>query len=505
MPVLNLFYTGTAAPSANLFSYGFGFNSGITSYRILARGLSQDLSMDLVRDGIVIESLTLTAGLTDSGIVPLNAIYFSTGELLELISAADATVQDAAVQLTIIFEISPGIRVESALASKQIQTPLVANYRGNLPTATEIFRHTFSQRASIFRWRGFLRTAASGTDPKLGIYKGDTLLGYLTLTGVDTEGLLSEFFDQNESLVIKVESPGSINPGVDLQLFIDFSNPEQTAFTAYQSPFVFLPPTIEASDSALKYEAPRDITLSIIQVFLSAALSSTFKLGVYIAGQLKNVCMIPAGNTESSPQQFAIPVTSGQEINIKLVEPNEPVTGLLITLDYFISSAGDSASYQFYSDPDADIILLARQLGIGGKSADALRVENLEKYKRDVDNVLNARLRSIYRTPLRKISSGNNPWPNPIQRIAQRLVLRDILHDVYTEVEPNKTAAIESNAAIADEDLKGLLGKEIILQGQPQRPRNYGSNPNTEPLREPGAGPTPTTGGSAFQRFLTPP
>jgi len=502
MSSIQFFYVGTAAAGSNIGSYKCSADCTFSSYRLtLPVSHTQILEISVLKNGNLVDSLEINpdALFFDSGIIQFDLAHrLETGDILSLEIAAGATVQDDPIELTIQLEQSIGARSDLSLENLQIQTPLVANMRGFIAIGTwSIFRTTFSAATTLIRARYFLTGAVDTLgDCIVQYFKGATLLysHSIAATSLDESENLAIFFEAGSVLEIKVVVSGSASPlPENLQLFLDYRHPEQTVFSKYQAPLAFTPAeTFDDLTYVLKYIALRDQTLAIGQFFLETALGSALNLAIHIAGIPRAFVSIPAGDLESTPTAFSLFVQTGQEIAVR-IQTNSPsvVTGLSGYLDYFLDISESFSASQYYSDPDDELILLARQVGIGGKAADALTRSNLEKYKRDVDNIINARLRPLYRVPLQKVARGNNPWPGAIQHIAQRLVLRNLLHDIYTEIEPNKSVAVESNAEIAQIDLDGLVKRETDLPGQRLRQRNFGSNPYTQPYADPaGAGGT---------------
>jgi hypothetical protein len=269
-----------------------------------------------------------------------------------------------------------------------------------------------------------------------------------------------------------------------LLLLLDYQNVDQITFSDFQTPFIVEYEGIvtSASNEILKYVAPRAMSLAVVQLFLRTPASSNILVGIYKNGIIQGSASLTTGNSQTSPIALSMVCVVNDLIELRLITPASESSALVVTLDYYIDSGGNLESYIFYSDPATDIVLLARQVGIGSGKVDSMSFDKLKKYQADVDNLLNGRLRSLYRVPLQKITSGNSPFPGAIQVIAQRLVLKMLLSDVYSEVEPNASGNIDRQATMAQEDLSLILNKNILLGGQRLKAQNYGSSPFTEPL-----------------------
>ncbi len=489
---LNVYYEGFAAVGELLYTYSFGFDSSLLNYRILLQeNLTQGTTILLKKNGTTVKSITLNNSTTDTLVQGISGVDFVKDDRLDIAVSAQDGEQLAIIQMTILLGINPqeaGFSMDDA----KIQTPLIGRISGALTLDTNFFAYTFTQPASFFAYRILLDEAADA-DVIVSVRKNGVEYDLITIPEGETtyQGTVSTFFDTGDSLSLVTTQIGP-TAGEDLTVIIDYSNPTQEVFNRAQSPFIIEHVNLANANPFFSYIAPRNFTIAIVQAFVEATETSLISIGLYKNGVAQQLITIPIGSLYSAPQLIEIPFTTGQTLSLKLQSP-AAINDIVVTLDYTISGNIPTQNFQYYSDPDEQIILIARQAGIGGAKADTLSLTQLEEYKKNVDNVINARLRPLYRTPLIKVSTGTNPWPVPIQRIAQRLVARDFLQDAFTQVEPNQSESIKANATLAMEDLDALTKKQQILGGQRLRALNYGSNPYTEPLTPLTPPPMPNT------------
>lgn len=507
---LTIYYEGLAITGDSAYRYTTAYDTVLTGYRIISRtgALPRDLVISLKQNGTQVTTLTLPQNTIDSGDQLLAGNYYSTGDQLELTIQQTGDPGNTGSALTITLFTKLGDRTTSGLGVQQIQTPLIARFEGIIDPGTTIYKRTIQQPALFNRARVFARVPAD-QDILLSLHQNGVAIQTLTLPAgaIDSNNILiSQTFSTNDLLELVVVQGGGLNyEGMSLLCTLDYSNTSQTTFTTYQIPFIVEQEGLAiTNDTILKYNVPRSMTLKFGQILSRVAAEVPVTVAVSKNGSMISSMIIPAGGTQSTVSTLAISYVSGDELGLAIITPDQYAAGLTITLDYTITvtSAGtDFAAFVYYSDPNDDLVLLARQVGIGGAKADILNFQQLDKWKRDANNIIDNRLRSLYRVPLVKVAQAgtNNPWPNPIQHIAQRLVLRNMLSDVFGAAEPNNSDNAERNGILALEDLNALLRKEMILEGQRLRSRNFGSNPYTEPMAPlGGAAPAALPGGGGL-------
>lgn len=483
-----IFYEGGLTLNETLYRYESSRGTlKLSGYRVTSKNsLAGTIIIDVCKNGVVMYQIPMTS--TDTGTVALPGIFFDTGDVWTLVLSATHAHSN---ELSFVFtaEVAEAI-LESDLPF-QIQTPLIARMAGSLSTGTTLLKHTFTCNAWVSGFSAFLRVAGNGTTT-MGLYRDGSLVdssisfgsGDLTLNDS-----LALYFTAGETLEVKVTAiPGT--PPVSLSILLDWKNLDQTQFQKIQAPFLLeFEKLSTGSGTILWYNATRTSTLLLVQAALKSGTASVaHSINLKVNGTTKTTTTIAAGDSHSQIVQSAIrevPIAAGDLIELELSTPASPDTDLWICLDYYIPQADSTSEFVYYSDPDSDIILKARQVGIGQNKVSALPLAGLERYKMEVQGILNARLSALYHTPLRKVRNGTAPWPEPIQTIAQRLVLARLLQDIYSEVEPNASNNPETQRRLAEQDLDSLLSRQYILRGQSLRSRNYGSNPYTEPLASP--------------------
>ena len=481
-----VYYEGLATTGSTVYKYTLSNSSILFSgYRVICRSVATNATatVDLKKNGTLLYQIAINS--VDSGEQSIPKISYANGDVFELsISSSSGNISG----ITFVFDVQVSYSVSENNEYLQTQTPLLFRYEGSLTSLnTSFYSYTADEQLAFFGYGIQLRGAADA-DVTVGVFVNGTQSATLLLPegSLYVEGTMDFVVATGDVVSLKVLTTGSTNPGDSMIGYLNYRNLAQTVFSAYQTPFILeyeglLNPT---SPSFFRYTAPRDFTVFLMQGFLREVAISDVVFGLYQNGSLLASCKVLDGQTQSVVNNGSViskAVSSGDLLEIKYIS-GTPVQGALITLDYSISVDESMQNYTFYSDPDSDIVLIARQLGIGGAKADALSLENLQKYKQDVDNLINSKASALYRTPFRKVQAGSNPWPDPIQFIAQRLVLRYILTDVYSEVEPNASSNIANQATIAEGKFSEVLNREFLLRGQTRRSRDYGSNPATEPL-----------------------
>jgi len=482
-----VYYEGAVIPAATLYAYTLA-DSSITfeGYRVLCRDLSAGASavVNVFKNSTLLYQITVNSNDTHDQSLP--RIGFNPGDVFSLVIDSVTGSLDG---LTFTFATDVVAGVTPEFLALQIQTPLITRYEGELEVGDTFFTYTASQRLNLFGYGLALRNTADA-NVTIGLLIDSVQVAVLSLGANQTlsQSTLDLVVNTGSSIALQILTVGSpANPGESLIGYLNFRNMDQTEFSFYQNPFVLEYEALVTAQSnhIFDYTAPRDFTVLLLQAYTRETSSTPQVIGLYKNGSLVQTATIAANENHSpvsSTSVFSLSVLAGDLLSLQFVSGTQ-AAGVVVTLDYYLTPAEQTQNFVYYSDPDSDIILLARQLGIGGKQADALNLEKLQKYKQDVDNILNSRMSALYRTPFVKtFAAGVSPWPNPIQFIAQRLVLRYLLADVYSEVEPNASSNIATQATIAEEHLKRILSREFLLLGQKLRSRNYGSNPYTEPL-----------------------
>lgn len=486
-----VYYEGLALTGESIYRHTAACETIYGGYRIISRRgpVGTDINIAIRKNGSQIGTATIGAGLDDSGEQALPSLYFSTDDQLELAILSTGVPLNEGAALTLVFDTQLGDRVESDDALKRFQTPLVAHLEGLVIPLQQIMEKQFKQDALLTRIRVFARQPAQGQDILLSIQKDNVELQQITLpagSGDSGHIALSQAFVSGETMQIVTVQGGSLyTEGESLFVVVDYKNTAQTTFNAFQTPFIIQFESLLQDSLLLRYTAPRTFTLKIGQALLRSEANEETIITLARDGAIQTTLRIPAGSTVGPVQEMNVLVQYGETIELVLAHPELTGSSLTITLDYTIENVGqDFSQYNYYADPDSDIILMARQIGIGGGKADALRIGDLAKYKRDADNIINSHMRSLYRVPATKVrrAGATNPWPHPLQWCAQRLVLRNLVGDVFSEVEPNASANASRNGDLAMNELGALMRREFILEGQKMRPRNSGSNPYTEPM-----------------------
>ncbi len=481
MNPLTIFYEGTAAPSTELYRYTVPALFVINSYRIQIRtALNYDLELEIYNGTTLVDSFTVDDAVQDTGVITLSAIQFNVGDVFVLKVASTGTAQTAnGFDFSFFVDITDV--PDQALVTQRIQTPLFA--RSDSPAsgaADPFYVYTFTQLTEVTKLTLTSRVTPGGT-LSVQVLKNATVIGTISTTSLKGTLTGGFYFQANDVIKLRVNSAASAS---SLSVWIDYSNVEQETFTSWQAPIFGYYEGLPSSNSALalSYTTTRDLTLAFIQGTLLANQGWDVTLSLKVNSVVVRSAVITSGTRVSNIPSLDLLVASGSLIEV-IISPQVITTNLNVALDYFIGNLNQEIIY--YSDPITDIIQQARQLGIGSGKSDGMSPSDIPLYQKQIDNVLNAQLSAIYRTPLSRLQadrSFGSPWPNPIQAIAQRLVLGRILNDYYSEVEPNATGNTANSTAMAQNDLNALLRKEFLLDGQRFRPRNFGSNPYTEPL-----------------------
>lgn len=484
---LIVYFEGNILAADELYSYLSSASINIVGYRLLSRD-GVGIELGLRKNGTLLDVLDVT-GL-DSGVQEVPNIYFSVGDTFSI--TCESVTGPSLEGLTMIFNCTVETAVDnSALTnSLRIQTPLVSRYEGVLGLGDTFFFFLPSQRVEVWRYTATIRNPADH-DVHITLKQAGTVVSTLVILAnqVVGIGLLSCFFNVNEEVSLTIVQIGSAQVGESLQILLDYRNTDQVDFSSFQTPFIleYEGALVSTSNLLLSYTAPRQMTLAAVQLFSRENVTSIVQVGLYVNSTIVTTFSILAGGQSTQPYALTIQLQPNDLLEARVIVGDPLAAGLLLTLDYFVTSGDNAVAFTYYSDPQQDIVMLCRQVGFGNAKADSVKFENLLKYQQDIDNFLNGRLRALYRTPVAKVSGGTNPWPGALQTIAQRLVMQRLLTDIYSEVEPNVSQNVEKQAALAKEDLDMLLNHETILEGQRLRPRNGGSNPYTEPLTPPAA------------------
>lgn len=476
-----VYFEGTPQAGDTIYSYTCEFPLTLNGYRILSRD-GGSLQLGLRRNGTLLD--LIEGDGTEFQDLDIPEINFAIGDVLSITVPVSATL----TALTVVFfvTIEGPADTSGSLASNQIQTPLVARFEGELDLNDTFFYNIPNQRIEIFRYTVSLRNPAN-SDVILDLQKdGITVTQIVLPTGqLFGEGLIDVYFEAGQTITFEVTGCGNDpEPGESLLLLLDYRNVNQAVFSSFQSPFVIEYEGLDLpeSNTIIRYKVPRNITVANLQLFLREPIIDDLQVGLYKNGEIITTFSLLAGQMSTPPTVVNLPYATDDYFEAIVIQPQSLSSGLILTVDYFIPVETFIEDVKYYSDPQVDIVLLARQIGFGGAKADAISFENLEKYQKDVDNILNSRLRCYYRTPLRRVGAPPNPWPGAIQLIAQRMVLRYLINDVFSDVEPNTSANADKQEALAREDLDLILTRQHLLEGQPLRSKNWGSNPYTEPL-----------------------
>jgi len=154
----------------------------------------------------------------------------------------------------------------------------------------------------------------------------------------------------------------------------------------------------------------------------------------------------------------------------------------------------------YYSGTLDDVKRVAKNIRVGEDVADdtnfAFTPAQAERFQAEADSVINARLRSIYLLPLRKVTlpGGVLDYPDPIPKIARELAASLMAISAYQESEPAFTESAKQMYESADKTLNdlvaGLTRGTVDMQGQHPMARDAFIDPYTAPL---GAPPRPRT------------
>jgi hypothetical protein len=480
------YFEGTALTGDTLYNYISSVDLQITGIRVQSRD-GQSMTINFLKNGTIFDVVDVIG--IDTGMQEIPLIFFSSGDNLTVAVAVAPTMALEGLTFTFLSTVADAVDNSAITNSKRIATPLVVRYEGELTQGDTIFNFSPTQRVGLFNYTLSLRNVANA-EVILQMYVNGLAVTQLTLAAntILQTGVLSVYANTSDVITISIVQTGSGSAiGESLLLLLDYINVEQMSFSSYQTPYVveYEGLTLAQSNAILTYVWPRAVTLADVQLFLRASIASNLVVSILQNGNSLTSLVITAGNTQTTPSPLNLNFSEGDTIQLVVTQPTSNSEGLICTLDYFINVSGSYDSFVYYSDPQSDIIVLCRQLGIGPKLTDAVSFKNLLLYQQQVDSILNGRLRSLYRVPLMKLPYGNSPFPNAISYIAQRFVLRLLLNDVYSEVEPNTSQNILSNAQLAENELNLLLMRANILTGQRLRSYNYGSNPNSAPLAEP--------------------
>ena len=519
-------YEGDLVANDIFFKFVAAQQIGIFRYTISLRvAADADVVVDLLKSSVVIGTATLPAGsLTAAGLL---AAYYSTAEELTLrISQTGGALPGSSLQLLLdyrniqqttfsafqtplIVECEAPTYVLAALDLNAAGTTMVPGTTtltlvgGTYTTAaqllvtrTKVVSVTLLTNGSggpvgIPALAPISGTTGSGTKVTFqGGFPGNGTLTSVSLTGFGANGGGSYTTNPTNLASEPLSGTWTVRPTVSLVMGVEtFSISVPGLYTAPPTTFTstgggnnatFQNATYTPS-TMLRYSVPRTMTVAVAQLFSRATTSVAVQVGFYRNSVLLTVFTLASGATQNTPIALDFVFAESDILEARVISGTVSA-GLLLTLDYYIEVGVQAAEFLYYADPDQDIIILARQVGFGGAKADAIPLANLEKYKADVQNILDGRLRALYRTPLCQVARGNNPWPGAIQSIAQRLVLQRLLNDIYTEVEPNASTNVAANAQLANDDLQQILDRMVLLEGQRLRSKNYGSSAYTEPL-----------------------
>jgi hypothetical protein len=480
------YFEGMCINGDTLYNYISSVDLQITGIRVQSRD-GQVMTVNFLKNGTLFDVVDIS-GL-DSGMQQIPLMSFAAGDNLTIQVATAPGAPLEGLTFTFQANVSDSVDNSALTNSKRIQTPLVVRYEGELTAGDTILNFSPTQRIGINGFTVSLRNPANAqvtlNVAVNGVNVTQIILPASTLLAT---GLISVYANSGDAIAIQILACG-VSPafGESLLLLLDYQNVTQEVFSSYQTPFIVeFEGIAAASNSILTYVWPRAVSLAAVQLFLRDAISDLLVVSILKNGVSLTALSITPGNTQTQPSPLNLNFNQGDTIQIVCTQPTVIGEGLVVTLDYFISVSGNPGAYTYYSSPASEIVLLCRQLGIGAKLTDAVSFANLEKYQADADNILNGKLRALYRCPLQKISFlSSNPYPGSVQFISQRLVLKMLLTDIYSEVEPNVSGNVDRQNQMAMEELNLILMRGTILEGQKMRSYNAGSNPYTAPLAEP--------------------
>ena len=479
------YFEGIALTGDTLYSYISSVDLQITGIRVQSRD-GQSMTINFLKNGTIFDVVDVVG--TDTGMQEIPLMFFAANDNLTIQCAVAATNPLEGLTFVFVANVSDAVASDAITNSRRIQTPFCIRWEGEIQVGGNLFTYNPTNQIGIFGYTLSLRNTANANVVLQVIVNGlnVTQITLQANTLLQT-GQLAIYCNPGDTLVIQILTTGSGgNIGESMLLLLDYSNVTQEIFSQFQTPWIVEFEGIAAtSNTILQYVFPRAVTLADVQLFLRAAISDLLSVSILQNGNTVSVVSITSGNTQTQPQVLNLSFAQGDTLQIVCTQPTVIGEGLVCTLDYFINVSGNPDSFTFYSDPPSDIVVLARQIGIGAKLTDSVTFANLQLYQAQVDAILNGRLRSLYRVPLQKLPYGASPFPNSIQYISQRFVLRLLLNDIYSEVEPNSSQNVLSNATLAENELNLILMRATLLSGQRLRSYNYGSAPHTAPLAEP--------------------
>lgn len=129
-------------------------------------------------------------------------------------------------------------------------------------------------------------------------------------------------------------------------------------------------------------------------------------------------------------------------------------------------------SSEYYSGSIDNIRRVVDMISVGEGKAKSFTESVCKIYQKEVDTIIDSRLRPFYAVPLVKLTETDQ-WPEPIPYIASRLVAANIILVEFTEIDANESEAAEAmrNAALDELDrlTEGLFNGEQVLPGQRKR------------------------------------
>lgn len=154
----------------------------------------------------------------------------------------------------------------------------------------------------------------------------------------------------------------------------------------------------------------------------------------------------------------------------------------------------DALADEYYSGTLENLERVLRMVNLEGGRLSNVGEDEVRVYQAEVDRLINRRLSPYYAVPLAKLVDDR--WPDPIPFIAARLVAADIIHNEFTEIEANQSAAAQTMKQNALSELDrltmGFLAGAQRLEGQRFKSRNRFARPSITPLSTP---PDPSGGG----------
>ena len=180
---------------------------------------------------------------------------------------------------------------------------------------------------------------------------------------------------------------------------------------------------------------------------------------------------------------------TSEEKSLQELNPN-----VVFYSDSFISASSTSP------DRIEGIMVRLASMSIGQSRDDDLPRSKIHWWQRWADNQINAKLSSVFRVPLIRITRANRNldrdnvavpfFPEPIQDIAIAMVVAQIVLVEYIDVDPNTNEAANGMQQWAEDRLNEIAGSDGIvgtmdLEGQILKARSRFAPPNAMPKNIP--------------------